>query len=146
MWIEQGSGIWKQKSERQTFLERISRLHHGAHSLVQPDSHGKRERVWSTVHIGLVLTPTPTGVGNKYVRTTAFTSLQGVKQLPRTRACLSAHPRANELHMIINMETAINANSCTNNPLPSLAVFCDTHSALHSTALVRMQCGLDALQ
>ena len=31
-------------------------------------------RVWSTAHIGLVLTPTPVGVGDKYVRTTAFTT------------------------------------------------------------------------
>ena len=44
-----------------------------------------------------------------------------------------------ELHTVMDMETAINANSCTNNPLPSLAVFCDTHSAPDSTALVRMQ-------
>ena len=29
-------------------------------------------RVWSTAHIGLVLTPTPTGVGDKYMRTTAL--------------------------------------------------------------------------
>ena len=29
-------------------------------------------RVWSTAHIGLVLTPTPTGVGDKYMRTAAF--------------------------------------------------------------------------
>ena len=31
-------------------------------------------RVWSTAHIGLVLTPTTVGVGDKYVRTTAFTT------------------------------------------------------------------------
>ena len=31
-------------------------------------------RVWSTAHIGLVLTPTPVGMGDKYVRTTAFTT------------------------------------------------------------------------
>ena len=44
-------------------------------------------RVWSTAHIGLVLTPTPTGVGDKYMRTTAFIvkKLRPHRELPCSR-------------------------------------------------------------